>query len=185
MHDLLLSTILKVALPALAIGLLLLACKRRQFSLVEDIGIRPPRLFAAATFLILWVCLIAVEEYASSNIPGSQAKPWPEYPGYIVALRILAIGLLGPIAEELGFRGLLMAWIRRTRLGIVGAIVITAALWSAMHLQYSPALLTLIFLDGIVLGLARYYSRSLLLPIVMHIGGNLFSISQSLAACRT
>ena len=180
MHDLLLSTILKVALPAVAIGLLLLACKRRQFSLVEDIGIRPPRFFVAAAFLILWVCLIAVEEYASSSIPGSQAKSWPEYPGYIVALRILAIGLLGPIAEELGFRGLLMAWIRRTRLGIVGAIVITAALWSAMHLQYSPALLMLIFLDGIVLGLARHYSRSLLLPIVMHIGGNLFSISQSL-----
>ena len=62
MHDLLISTILKVALPAVAIGLLLLACKRKQFSLVEDIGIRPPRLFAAVAFLGLWVCLIALEE---------------------------------------------------------------------------------------------------------------------------
>ena len=180
MHDLLLSTLLKSALPAVAIGLLLLGCKRNQFSLVEDIGIRPPRIFATAAFLIFWVCLIAAEEYATSSIPDSHAKQWPDYPAHIVALRILAIGVLGPIAEELGFRGLLMAWLRRTRLGVAGAIVISAALWSVIHLQYSPALLMLIFMDGIVLGLARHYSGSLLLPIVMHVGGNLFSISQSL-----
>lgn len=180
MQDLLISTLSKVVLPGIAIGLLLFASKRRKLSLAEDIGMRPPKIWATVVFLIVWICLIAAEEYATSGVADAYAKQWPAYPVHIVVLRVLAIGFLGPIAEELGFRGLLMALLRRTRLGVVGAIVITAALWSVIHFQYSTPLLMLIFLDGIVLGLARHFSGSLLLPIAMHVGGNLFSISQSL-----
>ena len=180
MPALLLSTLSKVALPGVAIGLLLFASKRKKFSLVEDIGITPPKIWPSAVFLIAWIFLIAVEEYATSGITDAQAKPWPAYPTHIVALRVLAIGFVGPIAEELGFRGLLLAWLRRSRLGIFGAIVLTAALWSVLHFEYAPELLALIFLDGIVLGCARQVSGSLFLPITMHIGGNLFSIYQSL-----
>jgi membrane protease YdiL (CAAX protease family) len=39
----------------------------------------------------------------------------------------------------------------------------------------------MIFVDGIVLGLARHFSGSLYVPIAMHMLGNLFSIAQSLA----
>lgn len=179
MTNLLLSTLVKVALPAIAIGLLLFAARRKNLSLAENIGFKQPTILATAVFLIAWVCLIALEEVVTSGMDGAQVKRWPDYPAHIVALRILAIGFLGPIAEELGFRGLLMAWLRRTRVGVVGAIVITAALWSVIHLQYTPLLLLLIFVDGIVLGLARQFSGSLWLPVAMHIGGNLFSIYQS------
>lgn len=181
MPSLLLSTLAKVALSCAAIGFMLFAAKKKGLSFSEDLGLRAPKVVAAALFLLLWVCLVALEEYLTRSVAGAQAKAWPAYPEYIVALRVLAIGVLGPIAEELVFRGFLFAVLRRTRLGVVGAIVIAAAIWSVIHLDYSPILLMLIFVDGLALGLARHASGSLYLPIAMHVLGNMFSISQSLS----
>jgi membrane protease YdiL (CAAX protease family) len=59
---------------------------------------------------------------------------------------VLAIGVVGPIAEEQAMRGRVMGMLRRTRLGIYGAIVVSAAVWSAMLIQYAPLLLLLIFM---------------------------------------
>ena len=181
MPSLLLSTLTKVALPSVAIGAMLFAAKKRSLSPAEDLGLCAPKPVTAALFLLLWVCLVALEEYLTRFIDGAQAKPWPQYPGYIAAMRVLAIGVLGPVAEELAFRGLLFTLLRRTPLKVAGAIVLTAALWSVIHLRYSPVLLALIFIDGIALGLARHFSGSLYLAIAMHMLGNLFSIAQSVA----
>jgi membrane protease YdiL (CAAX protease family) len=74
-----------------------------------------------------------------------------------------------------------MAFLRRTQLRIYGAILISAALWSCMHFDYSPILLAILFLDGIALGFARHITRSIYVPIAMHIIGNCFSIYQSLS----
>lgn len=181
MPDLLLATLPKLLLPGAAIGVMLFAARKRRLSWADDLGLRAPRPVPAVGFLLLWIALIALEEVLAASIEGAQAKPWPDYPAHILAMRVLAIGVLGPIAEELAFRGLLFAFLRRTPLKIAGTIAATAALWSLVHLQYSPALLVLIFIDGIVLGLARHYSGSLYVPIAMHMLGNLFSIAQSLA----
>ncbi|OYT90938.1 MAG: hypothetical protein CFE43_15715 [Burkholderiales bacterium PBB3] len=180
MPDLLLSTLSKVVLPALGIGALLFAAKRRKMSLTEDIGFKVPKLVPALAFLLLWVVLIAVEELLSSAIGGASPKPWPDYALHIVLLRVLAIGVLGPIAEEIAFRGLLMSWLKGTRLAVYGAILVSSALWSVVHIQYAPILMLLIFVDGVVLGAARHFSRSIYVPVAMHIAGNLFSIWQSL-----
>lgn len=184
MPDLLLSTLSKVLLPALGIGALLFAAKRRKMSLTEDIGFKVPKLVPTLGFLLLWVVLIAVEELLSSAIGGASPKPWPDYALHIVLLRVLAIGVLGPIAEEIAFRGLLMSWLKSwlkgTRLAVYGAILVSSALWSVVHIQYAPILMLLIFVDGVVLGAARHFSRSIYVPIAMHIAGNLFSIWQSL-----
>jgi membrane protease YdiL (CAAX protease family) len=177
---LLVATLLKVLVPVAGIGLMLFVARMRNLSLASDVGLRAPHWGFAALFLALWVLLIAVEEYATRGVAAMQPRLWPAYPPVIIALRILAIGLLGPISEELAFRGVVLAVLRRTRLRVVGAIVLTAALWSVSHLQYAPLLLALIFLDGLVLGAARHFTRSLYVPILMHVAGNLFSISQSL-----
>jgi membrane protease YdiL (CAAX protease family) len=181
MSDLLLTTLPKVLLPAFAIGLMLFVARRRGLSPRDDLGLRSPDWGLAAVFVVLWLCLVALEEYLIRGMPGSEVKQWPSYPPAILVLRILAIGVLGPIAEELAFRGFVMRLISRTRAGIYGAILVSAALWSAMHLQYAPLTLGIIFIDGIALGLARHFAKSLYVPIVMHVLGNLFSIYQSLS----
>lgn len=181
MAEPLVSTLSKLALPAIGIAAMLFAARRRKVALGADLGFARPRPLPTLAFLLLWVALIAAEEWLSASIGGSTPKSWAGLSTVVVLLRILAIGVLGPIAEELAFRGFLLAWLRQTRLGVWGAIVACAAIWAAIHLQYVPALLLLIFVDGLVLGAARHVCRSIWVPIVMHIGGNLFSISQSLA----
>lgn len=181
MNDLLLSTLSKILLPAFAIAVMLFAARRRRLSYGGDLGLRAPEPKPAFLFLVLWVCLMIFEEYVTQAVDGAQAKPWPVYPTYIVFLRVLAIGLLGPIAEELAFRGVLMGWLCRTRIGFYGAIFVAATLWSVVHFQYAPVVMLIISIDGIVLGMARHFSKSLLVPITMHIMGNCFSIYQSVA----
>ncbi|MEO8020074.1 MAG: CPBP family intramembrane glutamic endopeptidase [Pseudomonadota bacterium] len=180
MPDLWLPTLSKVLLPGAAIIAMLIAAKRRKLSFADELGLRAPTMWVAALCLAAWICLIALEEHLTGSIEDLQPKHWPDYPAAIIALRVLAIGFLGPVAEELAFRGLLMAALRRMRVAIPWAIAFTAAVWAIIHLQYSPLLLALIFVDGIALGLARYYSKSLYVPIAMHIIGNCFSIYQSL-----
>ena len=176
MSEYLLPTLIKVLVPAIGIGLITLVAKKKKLSFSDDLGFAIPVISATTLFLVLWLALIAVEEVLQQSAP----KAWKDYPSGIIALRILAIGVLGPIAEELVFRGLLMSVLRRTRIGVYGAVFVTAALWSMVHIQHDLAILALIFIDGIVLGLARHFTRSVYVPIVMHISGNLFSISQSL-----
>ncbi len=65
----------------------------------DDLGFANPVISATALFLVLWLALIAVEEVLQQSAP----KAWKDYPSGIIALRILAIGFLGPIAEELAF----------------------------------------------------------------------------------
>lgn len=181
MNELLLTTLTKVLLPAFAIGLMLFFAKRRGLSRADDLGLRAPVWKFAALFVGLWICLIALEEFLTAGLPGTQIKLWPAYPLHILALRILAIGILGPIAEELVFRGFLMRVLSRTRLGVAGAILTTAAVWALIHMQYAPVLLGIIFIDGLVLGVARHFTKSLYVPIAMHMLGNCFSIYQSLS----
>ncbi len=176
MSDPLLPTLAKVLLPAIAIGLMAFAAKKKKLSFAEDLGFRVPVVSTAIIFLVFWVALVAVEELLDQSAP----KSWKEYSAGMIALRILAIGILGPIAEEFAFRGLLMSALKRTRLGVYGAIFVTAALWSISHVQYEIPILALLVIDGIILGLAREMTRSIYVPIAMHIGGNLFSIWQSL-----
>lgn len=177
----LLPTLMKAAIPAAGIALMLFAAHRNRLSLAGDVGFQAPKVVTAILFLLLWVMLIALEEWLAGSIADTHPKSWAGYSTGIVVLRILAIGVLGPIAEEIAFRGLLMALLRRTQLRIYGAILISAALWSCMHFDYSPILLAIIFLDGIALGFARHITRSIYVPIAMHIIGNCFSIYQSLS----
>lgn len=175
------ATLVKVFVPLVIMVIVLAVSRRRGLSLREDLGWRWPRTSTLAIWLAAWAAWVVVGEVAIDALGLDQAKPWPDYPPLIVGLRVLAIGLLGPLAEELVMRGVLLHRLRGTRLGAVGAVVLTAAAWALMHFQYGPGSIGLIFLDGLILGAARVQSRSLLVPIAMHVAGNLFSIAQSLS----
>lgn len=176
------TAVLKLGLPVLGIVLMLAVARFRGVSWRDDLGLAAPLLPRAIGWLLLWAGLVAAEEWVGSlvGVPGPQR--WQGYSAGDVALRVAAIGLAGPMAEELAFRGLLLHVLRqRLHLRVATAIIVTAVGWSAIHGQYGPAQLAIILLDGLVLGVARVHSRSIWTPIAMHALGNLFSISQSLA----
>lgn len=178
--ELLRSTLLKVGLPLLGIAILCLAAHRGRLTWKDDLGIARTPVGRAVLWIAAWVGWILLGEAARGVLGMPAPAPWPAYPPVIVAVRILAIGILGPILEELLFRGVLYHRLGRTRLGLTGAIVLIAAGWAALHTGQPWPEIGFTFLDGVVLGFARRHTGSIFAPCAMHACGNLYSIGQSL-----
>lgn len=83
-----------------------------------------------------------------------------------------------PVFEELFFRGFFFRGIQQSRLGNVGAVLITSFFWSIIHVQYDLPLIIWIFLLGILLGIARARSNSTYLTIALHALLNLIATIQ-------
>jgi len=81
----------------------------------------------------------------------------------------LLLCVLAPVGEELLFRGLLLPGLR-ARHGTTTAVVASAALFGAVHLE--PVSAVLAALVGAVLGLLAVRSGSTLPPIALHFGFN-------------
>lgn len=83
---------------------------------------------------------------------------------------ILIIGVLAGLSEELFFRGALQNILSATRLNHHAAIWITSFIFSAFHLQFYGFLPRLLM--GAYFGYLLVWSRSLWLPILIHIVNN-------------
>jgi len=103
-------------------------------------------------------------------------EPWRQQRLVVSGLRVLAVGILGPIAEELIFRGFLYARLNRTKLAGWMTIVVLAVAWALLHASYSSAVIGVLIVDGILLGVARQRSGSVVVPILMHVTWNLYAI---------
>ena len=93
-----------------------------------------------------------------------------------MTLVVLLIGLLPAIGEELVFRGVIQKtlenWSRKPHL----AIFLSGAIFSFIHFQFA-GFLPRMFL-GMLLGYAYYFSKSLLVPMILHF---VFNASQAVA----
>ena len=92
--------------------------------------------------------------------PLVNSTAWPVY------AVIIAVG--APLSEELLFRGFLQSALTRSRLGFVGASVITTVMWSLLHFQYSIYGLAEIFVVGFALCYVLYRTGSLWSTILLH-----------------
>ncbi len=90
-----------------------------------------------------------------------------------VFLPLFAIGVVGPIYEEFFWRGLVQGALLRVFGSAWPAVLVTAALFAASHIGYPPIQLLYMFCFGAYLGLIRHASRSLWVPICLHVAWNL------------
>ena len=93
------------------------------------------------------------------------ASPW-----WALAALVVAVG--APLAEELLFRGFLLPALSRTRLGFLGAALVTTLAWTAMHAGYTPAGMVEVFLMGLYFGWLLWRTGSLRVPLVCHAAFN-------------
>jgi len=103
-------------------------------------------------------------------------------PQVTVIWSTINIVLWTPIMEEIGFRGLIYTTMR-SRIGPTLAIVVSALLFSALHLKSVAGFLS-IFWSGLLLAYAYERYHSLLPGIVMHAAGNLLYLSTILLFYR-
>jgi uncharacterized protein len=94
----------------------------------------------------------------------------------LFALALPGVVLAVPLAEEVMFRGALFAKLRHSWFGQIGAVTITAALWSLIHGGAAPWLFVgLIFIMGLVLGVLLLRFGSLWVTVAAHAAWNGFS----------
>jgi membrane protease YdiL (CAAX protease family) len=86
---------------------------------------------------------------------------------------LLAVVVLAPIGEETIFRGFLYTGIAASRAGPVVAIIVSSLAFALLHVQYDWYGIVAVAATGLFLGVVRYWSRSLLLTMLLHAVGNL------------
>ena len=92
------------------------------------------------------------------------------------ALLWIAIVIFAPVFEESFFRGFLFIGFSRSRIGAVGAIILTAFLWSILHIQYNIFGMMVIFILGLILGYVRLKTNSLWSSITLHASWNFLTM---------
>lgn len=160
-----------------------LMAKKRVWSPAKAVGLtlRPRESWGIAAgfgaqLLIAVTLTYALDRLIGGEIPEQAAvTTLAASSGFIEkALIILGAVILGPIIEEIIFRGMLLTNLAR-RMNVHWAVMISSAVFAGVHLLDPNALYVIpgLFAIGVMLGYMAVRSESLSLPIFGHIGVNL------------
>jgi hypothetical protein len=122
---------------------------------------------AGLVFVVLFFAGINVLTAIQARLPTQHSD---------VILYFLVGALVAPVAEELFFRGLLYGFFRRW--GVVAAVILSTMLFVLPHAIHQRIPITQV-VGGIVFAVAYEVEGSLMVPIIIHVLGNvaIFSIS--------
>lgn len=169
------SALSKVGLSA---AVLIIVFARMRFSKrhgLGEFGFGRPKLGAAFVLLAAYLGWMLLSDAVLHWRGPWDFRPWQQAPLTASVLRVVAVCMLGPAAEELLFRGLLF---RRLcdHLPVAAVIAVTAVSWALLHWSYSWPVIGVIVVDGLLLGLARWRTGSIAPPIIMHALYNFYAI---------
>jgi uncharacterized protein len=139
-----------------------------------------------ARTLFAWMGIALVLLAFSDGLTWLLGKPIvPEFMKVVHAtadplwLLWLALVVAAPLFEEAFFRGFLFSGFAASAAGPTGAIVITSALWAAIHVQYDLYGIATLFVLGVAFGLARLRTGSLYVPLALHAMANLIAAAEA------
>jgi len=125
---------------------------------------------AASWLIMLIITLFPLPKGGALENLGemiSRAKGW------VLVAQIAAIGLIGPLAEELLFRGYIQTRLA-LRMGPAGAIAITSVFFGVLH--FDPVQSTYAAILGVFLGYIAYTSKSIWPAWLGHAANNTVSV---------
>ena len=166
------ATATAIMASAVALAVLVIAVKIRKVPLRDYFALnRVPRRDLALGIACLTVVIVGFGAMESLlGIDGGSKSVEETYRAARLA------GMLPLLTEELLFRGFLHRSWAPSWLGVPGTIVLTSALWAALHQQYNSIGILCIFLMGLIFGWARQRSGSTALTIVLHALNNLIAM---------
>lgn len=151
----------------------------------EEIGIVAPKADCAPVWMSLVLVFGAVASYAGNGMISLSGlyKVSDDYDQIAdliyqgdILLEIVCLGILAPMVEELIFRGLmytqLTEYMKKTQ-----AVVVAALLFGLYHGNFLQAVYA--FALGLLMIYVYERFRTLLAPILFHIGANVFGILMS------
>lgn len=128
--------------------------------------------------IVFWVITSMIGQ--TMNLPAEQFMLDIKAAGNSVGMMVLisfTLCVIIPIMEELIFRGWLFTKVAQTKLGNIGALILTAIIFTIIHSQYenSVTFIMLLFF-GLLLGYTRYKSNNISYSIAIHILFNSLAI---------
>ncbi|OKY25614.1 CPBP family intramembrane glutamic endopeptidase [Thalassotalea sp. PP2-459] len=91
-------------------------------------------------------------------------------------LGFIVICLIGPVLEEIVYRGILFTVLQRTGMHTSLVLIITTSIFTFIHVQYDAQQLAFIFIYGLLLGIIRYKTNNILLCIAIHMIHNVYNL---------
>lgn len=92
--------------------------------------------------------------------------------GTDVLITVIYGYLLGPVTEELCFRGIMFSMLDRSGIHHIAVIVIQGFLFGLMHMN--PVQSIYAFVLGVILGYLRYRYRTVIITVIVHVVFNVF-----------
>jgi len=180
-HGLFLAMITCITTPT-TVGLVILFAKiRKNITIEEYLGLYKPEwrdfckwslillLFIgcleALSFALTFVGRPIVSEFMIDAYTTAHYRP----------LLLFAVIIAAPVAEEIFFRGFLFKGFENSKIGPIGAVIMTSLVWAAIHTQYDAYAVVGTFAGGLLLGWARLKVKSIYIPITMHVLWNLIA----------
>ena len=116
---------------------------------------------AGILFLVLFAAGLDPLKFVNTPLPSAP---------YQIFIFFLVGGIIGPIGEEIFFRGIIFGFFRRW--GVYAAILISTALFVLPHYDGHHLPLTQI-VGGIVFSIAYEKEKNLMVPVTIHCLGNM------------
>lgn len=176
-------------------GAVMLACAGGLWMWIGRLGVREevaPRgdlgalvvILIAASIVIDWAAMYPID-FVAMYVTGIEDLP-SEKPEYVIESTVFHLPgdlfsavIAAPLFEELAFRGFLLSVLlaRGWPTGI--SIVLVAALFAGLHVQYYSWAQLSVFVFGVMMGYLRIASGGIAAPILAHAANNLFIVLMS------
>jgi uncharacterized protein len=156
------------------IGLVAILIRTRRYPIRDYLALSWPPAQSVLISLAGLAVLLAVTDL-TSYLAGR-----PIVPEFMVNIYrhswlpvlLLAVVVLAPMGEETLFRGFLYTGIAASRTGPGVAIIVSSAAFALLHVQYDRYEIVAVAAIGLYLGVVCFWSRSLLLTMLLHGIGN-------------
>ncbi len=122
----------------------------------------------------VWVIQALSLQPEPQNVVQIYLKPATEQ--FLVPLTFF-VALLGPVMEEVLFRGFAFAGLKR-RFGVWGGACVSSAAFAALHMNW--AVFVPVFVLGMILAFLYEHSGSLVPPITLHVLHNVVMVALTL-----
>lgn len=173
-----------IALPHVIMVLAVWLLGVRKYAVTwRTVGFARPR--RRLSMLLPWLALVAslgfsglyVAVITALKVDALLPPPLPVDllgQGAVKALNVAMIGIVGPLVEEMFFRGFLLVALVHP-LGTVGAAVVGSAIFAVSHVN--AGVMVPFFVSGLLLSWLYLTTRSLWPPLIAHAAQNLLALS--------
>ena len=156
-----------VAVPLI----LVIASRRPGLSVRDYLGLRRPTFRQGITWTLA-LLVVFVAEILAARLVGFSGSSWVLRATSWFPLAWASSVIVGPLAEEVIFRGFILPGLAHSWLRWPGAIVVSSLLFAYIHPDFGVFGYALFFTFGVLMALARITTGSLYLACWLHMLNN-------------